>query len=94
MTFARLSTTLDDVVAARVKLLTGFQNAALADRYVALVDKVRTAEQKAVPGQSKLAEAVARYYAKLLAYKDEYEVARLFAEAAFAVPPARPAVRG
>src|SRR5476649_1447742 len=82
--FTRLSKTLDDIIATRVKLLTAFQNAALADRYVALVDKVRATEQKTLPGQSKLTEGVARYYAKLLAYKDEYEVARLFAESAFA----------
>ncbi|MBV8392446.1 MAG: 2-oxoacid:acceptor oxidoreductase family protein, partial [Alphaproteobacteria bacterium] len=82
--FARLSTGLDDIVATRVKLLTAYQNAALAERYKALVDKVRAAEQKMAPGQSGLAEAVARYYAKLLAYKDEYEVARLYSEAAFA----------
>ena len=55
-----------------------------AERYRALVERVRAVEQKAVPGQTKLAEAVARYYAKLLAYKDEYEVARLYTEAAFA----------
>ena len=61
--------------------LTGYQNAALAERYKALVEKVRSAEQKI--GQSGLAEAVARNYAKLLAYKDEYEVARLYAETAF-----------
>ena len=42
---------------------------------------MRAAEEKT--GLSGLAEAVARNYAKLLAYKDEYEVARLFAEAAF-----------
>jgi indolepyruvate ferredoxin oxidoreductase len=82
--FARLSRTLDEVVAARVKLLTAFQNASLARRYKALVDAVRAAEQKVAPGQSGLAEAVARNYAKLLAYKDEYEVARLHADAAFA----------
>jgi len=82
--FARLSKTLDEVIAARVKLLTAYQNEALAGRYTALVDKVRAAEQRATPGQSTLAEAVARNYAKLLAYKDEYEVARLHADAAFA----------
>jgi indolepyruvate ferredoxin oxidoreductase len=82
--FARPSRTLDEIVAARVKLLTAFQDAALARRYEALVETVRAAEQKAVPGQGRLAEAVARNYAKLLAYKDEYEVARLHADAAFA----------
>ena len=44
---------------------------------------MRAAEQKATPGRTDLAEAVARNYAKLLAYKDEYEVARLYADAAF-----------
>jgi len=73
--------TLDEIVASRTKHLTGYQNAALAQRYKALVDKVRAAEQKI--GQTGLAEAVALYYAKLLAYKDEYEVARLYSEAAF-----------
>ena len=76
--------TLDEIVASRVKHLTGYQNAALAERYRALVDRVRAVEQRDVPGQTALAEAVARNYAKLLAYKDEYEVARLFTEAAFA----------
>ncbi|SJZ39768.1 indolepyruvate ferredoxin oxidoreductase [Enhydrobacter aerosaccus] len=75
---------LDDLVASRMKHLTAFQNASLAQRYEALVSKVRTAEQKVQPGQNALAEAVARSYAKLLAYKDEYEVARLYSEAAFA----------
>ena len=79
--FATLSRTLDEVVAARVTHLTGFQDARLARRYKALVETVRAAEEKT--GLSGLAEAVARNYAKLLAYKDEYEVARLFAEAAF-----------
>jgi indolepyruvate ferredoxin oxidoreductase len=79
--FAKLSSTLDEIVASRAKHLTGYQNAALAERYKALVEKVRVAEQPT--GKSGLAEAVARTYAKLLAYKDEYEVARLYAEAAF-----------
>jgi hypothetical protein len=67
-----------------VKLLTGYQNAELAERYKALVERVRKVEDQRGPSGTKLAEAVARYYAKLLAYKDEYEVARLYAEAAFA----------
>jgi indolepyruvate ferredoxin oxidoreductase len=82
--FARPSTTLDDIVAARVKHLIGYQNAALAERYKALVERVRKVEDQRGPAGTRLAEAVARNYAKLLAYKDEYEVARLYAEAAFA----------
>ncbi len=77
----RISRTVDEIVASRVKHLTGYQNAALAERYKALVEKVRTAEQKTA--KNGLAEAVARNYAKLLAYKDEYEVARLYTDAAF-----------
>ncbi|MFO1157802.1 MAG: indolepyruvate ferredoxin oxidoreductase family protein [Reyranellaceae bacterium] len=78
--FARPQT-LEELVAARVAHLTNYQNAALASRYRALVDRVRWAEDKT--GDSGLALAVARNYAKLLAYKDEYEVARLYADAAF-----------
>ncbi|MDP2374300.1 indolepyruvate ferredoxin oxidoreductase family protein [Reyranella sp.] len=81
--FTRIAKTLDEIVAVRVKHLTGYQNEALAERYKALVDKVRAAEQIATPGRTDLAEAVARNYSKLLAYKDEYEVARLYADAAF-----------
>jgi len=77
----RISRTLDEIVASRVAHLTGYQNGALSGRYKALVEKVRAAEQKI--GKSGLGEAVARNYAKLLAYKDEYEVARLYADAAF-----------
>jgi indolepyruvate ferredoxin oxidoreductase len=87
--FARPSTTLEDIVAARVKLLIGYQDTRLAERYGALVERVRKVEdQRGAIGSSgggtRLAVAVARNYAKLLAYKDEYEVARLYAEAAFA----------
>jgi indolepyruvate ferredoxin oxidoreductase len=82
--FTRPSRTLEEIVAARVKHLTGYQNAALAQRYSALVERVRAVEQAKAPGASGLAETVARGYAKLLSYKDEYEVARLQVEAAFA----------
>ncbi len=68
---------LDDTVARRSDFLTGYQNAAYAARYTRLVDRVREAE--GVEGGGPLSHAVARYYFKLLAYKDEYEVARLHA---------------
>jgi indolepyruvate ferredoxin oxidoreductase len=77
-----LSRSLEELVERRVKFLTDYQNASYASRYKALVDKVREAEKEKA-NSSKLTEAVARYYAKLLAYKDEYEVARLHADTAF-----------
>ncbi len=80
--FTRLSRTLDEIVTSRVKHLTGYQDAALARRYTTLVERVKAVEAKT--GETGLAEAVARNYAKLLSYKDEYEVARLYAETAFA----------
>jgi indolepyruvate ferredoxin oxidoreductase len=76
----QLATTLEEMVARRVEFLTGYQNAAYAGRYKALVERVARAEQECAPG---LAEAVARYYFKLLAYKDEYEVARLYTDGSF-----------
>ena len=77
-----LSRNLDELVANRVQFLTAYQDAAYAARYQALVEKVRKLETEKI-GDSKLAEAVARYYAKLMAYKDEYEVARLHSDPAF-----------
>jgi indolepyruvate ferredoxin oxidoreductase len=79
----RRAATLDEIVSRRVEHLTAYQDAELAGRYRTLVERVRSVEQEVSPGQAALAEAVARYYAKLLAYKDEYEVARLFTETAF-----------
>jgi indolepyruvate ferredoxin oxidoreductase len=70
------SRNLDELVERRVKFLTGYQDAAYAEKYRTLVEKVHAAEKEKI-NSSKLTEAVARYYAKLLAYKDEYEVARL-----------------
>ncbi|MCU0927848.1 MAG: indolepyruvate ferredoxin oxidoreductase family protein [Burkholderiaceae bacterium] len=72
---------LDETVARRVEFLTGYQNAAYAAEYQAFVDKVRTAE--APLNSTRLTEAVARYLFKLMAYKDEYEVARLHTDPAF-----------
>ncbi len=74
---------LDAVVEARVEALTAYQNAAYARRYAALVARARTIEAERAPGRDGLALAVARNYFKLLAYKDEYEVARLFSDGRF-----------
>ena len=79
--FVRKSVNLDDMTAERVKFLTGYQNAAYAADYKAFVEKVRAVE--APLGGKKLTEAVARYLFKLMAYKDEYEVARLHTETGF-----------
>jgi len=80
----RLSQSLDEIIARRVSFLTDYQNAAYAARYRTLVQKVRAAEAARAPGKQGLAEAVARYLFKLMAYKDEYEVARLYAGEDFA----------
>ncbi len=80
----RLSRDLDEVVARRRADLVAYQGGALARRYGALVERVRRAEQQAVPGSERLAQAVARQAHRLFAYKDEYEVARLFSAPAFA----------
>ncbi len=69
---------LDRIIRRRVELLTAYQDAAYAQRYGEAVARVREAEQKVVgSGRLALTEAVARNLAKLMAYKDEYEVARL-----------------
>ena len=72
---------LDELVATRVEFLTGYQDAAYAARYKAFVDKVRAAE--APLSSTRLGEAVARYLFKLMATKDEYEVARLHTDPRF-----------
>ncbi|CAH1666037.1 Indolepyruvate ferredoxin oxidoreductase, alpha and beta subunits [Chelatococcus asaccharovorans] len=73
--------TLDAVIARRVAFLTAYQDAAYAARYAARVERVRRAE--AAHGAQDLTEAVARSLFKLMAYKDEYEVARLQTDPAF-----------
>jgi indolepyruvate ferredoxin oxidoreductase len=79
--FIRKAVNLDDMVAKRVEFLTGYQSAAYAQQYKAYVEKVRAAESPF--NSKKLSEAVARYLFKLMAYKDEYEVARLHSDQSF-----------
>ena len=78
-----VAVTFDELVARRSDELVLYQNTAYADGYRGFVEQVRAAEQKKTPGQTALTEAVARYYYKLLAYKDEYEVARLHTDRRF-----------
>jgi indolepyruvate ferredoxin oxidoreductase len=74
----RLSRSLDEVIARRISFLSGYQNIVYAKRYGDFLARVRAAEQAKAPGSTDLSEAVARYAFKLMAYKDEYEVARLY----------------
>ena len=90
----RRSVNIDDLIARRVEFLTAYQNAAYAASYKSLVDQVRAREAEVVFSRTatrpdaarpstKLTEAVARYLFKLMAYKDEYEVARLHTDTGF-----------
>ncbi len=76
--------TLDESIAYRAEFLTEYQNKSYADRYLASVTKVRSAEAQASSGSTELTEAVAKNLFKLMAYKDEYEVARLYTDGGFA----------
>ena len=83
--------TIDEVIAHRGALLTAYQDTAYASRYQRLVERVRAAERRAVGaggagddgGDGAFSLAVAKGFAKLMAYKDEYEVARLYSDPAF-----------
>jgi len=79
----RLSETLDEVIERRVAFLSDYQSRRYGRRYRNLVERVRAAEDKAVPDSTALADAVARSLFKLMAYKDEYEVARLYTNGHF-----------
>lgn len=80
---ADIAVELDEIVARREAHLIAYQDRAYARRYRALVDRVRETEEQRIPGSRELTRAVAYYYAKLLAYKDEYEVARLYSRPEF-----------
>jgi indolepyruvate ferredoxin oxidoreductase len=75
----RLSESLEELIEHRLGFLTAYQSPRYAARYAALVGRVRELEAQRTGSQT-LTEAVARHYAKLMAYKDEYEVARLHAD--------------
>jgi indolepyruvate ferredoxin oxidoreductase len=79
-----LSRSLDQLIEMRVRDLTAYQDAAYAKRYRDFVEKVRAGERAVLPGSEQLAGAVARNLYKLMAIKDEYEVARLYSDGAFA----------
>jgi indolepyruvate ferredoxin oxidoreductase len=78
-----LSTSLQEIVDRRAAFLTDYQDAAYAHRYRSAVARIQKAEMERAPGRGELAEAVARYLFKLMAYKDEYEVARLYTDGNF-----------
>lgn len=74
---------LDGMIRHREKELTAYQNAGYAKLYTDFVAKIRGREAAIVPGSTALTEAVAKNLYKLMAYKDEYEVARLYASPRF-----------
>jgi len=79
----RLSQSLDELVGRRVEFLGAYQNAAYARRYFDRVRRVREAEAACIGGSTELTEAAARALFKVMAYKDEYEVARLYTQSDF-----------
>ncbi|MEX0758647.1 MAG: DUF6537 domain-containing protein, partial [Tistlia sp.] len=79
----RVSQTFDELVERRRAYLAAYQDEAYAGRYLEVVERARKAEAERTPGMTGLAEAVARYAYKVMAYKDEYEVARLYSDPEF-----------
>lgn len=77
----KIPTTFDEIVSHRKEFLTAYQNKAYADRYEDLVKKAKVLDHKLDRHEFSL--TVAKYYAKLLAIKDEYEVARLYTDGVF-----------
>jgi indolepyruvate ferredoxin oxidoreductase len=75
--------TLDQLIARREAFLQSYQDRRYAAQYVSLVERVRAAEASAANGSERLTTAVARALFKLMAYKDEYEVARLHTQTDF-----------
>jgi indolepyruvate ferredoxin oxidoreductase len=79
----KLTHSLDESLELRAAFLAEYQDAAYAKQYTDFIAKVRRAEGERTPGLGGLAEAAARYLFKLMAYKDEYEVARLYTSGDF-----------
>ncbi|MBT3069891.1 indolepyruvate ferredoxin oxidoreductase family protein [Rhodomicrobium sp. Az07] len=80
----KLAQTLDDIVGLRASELAAYQDVAYAARYLAFIDRVRQREIAVAPGSEVLTRAVAQNLFRLMAIKDEYEVARLYTDGAFA----------
>ena len=78
-----ISQTLEQLVSKRVSHLTDYQNAAYAQQFVEFIGKVKQLEHSRLPGSTALSMAVARSLSKLMSYKDEYEVARLYTNGDF-----------
>jgi indolepyruvate ferredoxin oxidoreductase len=78
-----ISSTLQEMVDRRAAFLTEYQDAAYAHRYRTAVARIQQAETERTPGKTALTDAAARYFFKLMAYKDEYEVARLYTDGSF-----------
>ena len=78
-----ISKTLEEIVETRKRFLVDYQDEKYARHYTDFVERVKQAEQSRIAGSTKLTEAVARYLFKLMAYKDEYEVARLHTDTGF-----------
>ena len=74
---------LDKTIQHRADILKNYQNEKYGQRYLQMVERIRSIENDRVPGSTELTKTVAIYYYKLLAYKDEYEVARLYANGDF-----------
>jgi indolepyruvate ferredoxin oxidoreductase len=79
----RLSQSIDDAIERRRVFLAAYQNEGYAQKYLHFVKRVRDAEAAKGGGGTRLTAAVARYLFKLMAYKDEYEVARLHTDTGF-----------
>lgn len=73
----------EHILSHRRTLLVEFQDDAYAERYIQTVRRIAAVEQERVPGHDEVSIAAARYLYKLMAYKDEYEVARLYTDPAF-----------
>ncbi len=80
---SREEETVDELIARLERDLVGFQNAAYAQRFRDLVDKAQDADIRVGRDDQTLTATVARYFHKLMAYKDEYEVARLYSDGSF-----------
>lgn len=74
---------LSSFIDRRISDLTAYQNARYATRYAERINRIVELENSVQAGQSRLSEAVARSLFKLMAYKDEYEVARLYTDGSF-----------